>query len=671
MTLYEVLKTHDLRELLRVRGVTVDPTGKTAATWRGERTPSVQVYRDHWRDYGADEGGDLIDWLEQAEGMDKEGAWAEAARAVGFRPDDNGDYRPRTPSGTPVSSDNKLYRKGPSQQPVTLSWVHELVIQAHEALVREESDAARSARLYFEGRGLGELVEALRLGVVDESVKVPGAGRGLDRWRGRAVIPTWDGPQAVWFKARDLSGRSADELKAAGVNKYDGPSGSTPAPFNPAGLERAREAGFVVLCEGEVDAASLLAAFGAAYPVLGLPGGNLPEGWVERVAAAGVPVYLAMDPDAAGARHAEGLEKKLGGLGVRLYRLRLMADLNDTLLQHGDKFSELFNALLENATRENLSDLLYIREGWLDELDARARRPHATYTTGLEALDTLLDGGYAEGLHLLGGITGGGKTSFALQVATHNAAAGRPVIFASYEQPRLELWARIAAGLTDVPYTAIKRGTYDERGQKLLTSSVLRSDGGWGKLEAVAKHLKIVEGGDALSRSTSAYTVEALVTTARAIAEEHGAPPLIIIDYLQRVPAPAELKIREVRERVGYTAGLLQMHLARDVGCPVLALSSIGRDSYKLQGEPLETRLASFKEAGELEYTCYTALLIYGLSDDLQGRLDLTPGMMSTFKPMTLDLVKNREGGIGRAGVQWHIARGAWNGAKPIVERSR
>ena len=44
------------------------------------------------------------------------------------------------------------------------------------------------------------------------------------------------------------------------------------------------------------------------------------------------------------------------------------------------------------------------------------------------------------------------------------------------------------------------------------------------------------------------------------------------------------------------------------LGCLVLALSSVGRSSYRLGQTDLEGRLAAFKEAGELEYTAYTAL---------------------------------------------------------------
>lgn len=204
--------------------------------------------------------------------------------------------------------------------------------------------------------------------------------------------------------------------------------------------------------------------------------------------------------------------------------------------------------------------------------------------------------------------------------------------------------------------------------EPLLTSSVLKSNECWGELERVSKFLKIVEGGDALSRSTSAYTVEVLAQTARTIAMEYGAPPLIIVDYMQRIPAPPELKIRDARERLGYAAGLLQVNLAREIGCPVLALSSIGRVSYKLGEKDLEERLAALKEAGELEYTAYTTMLIYNLPDELQMSMNLSPGMIDNFRPMCLDVVKNREGQIGRFAVQWTPARGVWGSAQTIKE---
>lgn len=649
MTLYEALEGHDLQELLRSRGVMLDGQGKTSAPWRAERTPSVQVYADHWHDYGdADKRGDFVDWLE-LEGLSKEDAYSEAARTIGFTEG--------LPSGPRVVPQRAAE---PTPPP---SWVSDLVTQAHEALKRRESASAKAAYSYFEQRRITLLIDHLRLGVVDESVKVPQAGGKLNGLRGRAVIPTLEQGQPVWFKARYIVGD--DDLKARGIAKYDGPSGSLPTPFNPAALERATRERFIVLTEGEIDAASLLAAYGAEYPVLGLSGG-IPKGWAERIRDTGAAAYIVMDPDETGRCHAERYRAQLSGLGVRCYVVNLPGsdDLNGMLVQQGPEgLMQSLEAALETAALESTSDLLYIRETWLAELDARARRPHNHYTTGLPALDELLGGGYLEGLHLIGGITGGGKTSFALHVALHNALEGRPVIYASYEQSRLELWGRIASRLTSVPFGAIKRGTYDDYGTKVLTSGLLKADRGWEQLEKASKHFKIVEGGDALSRQASTYTIEVLADTAQAMTEERGVPPLIILDYLQRVPAPPEMKIKDVRERVGYAAGVLQVRLARELQAPVLALSSIGRASYKLAEATIEERLAAFKEAGEVEYTAYTALLLYGLPDNAQTEHGLTPGIMNNFRPMALDLVKNREGDVGQIGAKWSPARGEWSGA--------
>ncbi len=120
--------------------------------------------------------------------------------------------------------------------------------------------------------------------------------------------------------------------------------------------------------------------------------------------------------------------------------------------------------------------------------------------------------------------------------------ADRSWLYGSYEQSRLELWARIASRLTRLPYSAIKRGTYDDLGTATLVSSELRASEGWAQLERAARCLKVVEGRDALSRTEGAFTVDVLARYAERMAEANGAPPLIILDYLQRMSVPAEQK---------------------------------------------------------------------------------------------------------------------------------
>ncbi len=664
---YEALKRYDLRELLKQRGFRLNAGDFIIAPWRDERTPSVKIYTDHFYDYGdPDKHGNFLDWLEQVEGFSKEAARDEAVRLLGGRESYAGHLR----AHPPINRETR-----PLRSP-NLEKLPAFVEEAHEALVRGESQAARAALTYLESRGLSGCIRTHRLGIVDDTGKALKDTSFSTRLRERLIIPIVEQGRATWFKARDISGRTKDELKAAGVAKYDGPSGNVPAPFNADALQKAAELGFVVLTEGETDALSVVAAYGPDYPVLGLPGGHLPSGWDERLRQAGLnKAFVLMDSDDAGRGHAERLRAKLTALEIDVEVLTLPGggDLNDLLVGLGPEgLIGTLETLMAGTPAPAISDLIYVRETWLDELNRRANRPYAAYSTGLAPLDDLLDGGYLEGLHLIGGITGGGKTSLALFVALFNALAGRPVLFASYEQSRLELWARIAARLTRLPYGNIKRGFREQDGIKTLISPQLRESEGWGQLEQAARCLKIVEAGDALSRTESVNTLDVLAKTAEQMTEASGAPPLVIMDYMQRIPAPAALGNRDTRERVGAVAAQLQVALGRGLGCPVLALSSIGRVAYRLAEADLEGRLAAFKEAGELEYTAYTALLIYDLPPALAASLHMSPRQLDRFRPMALDLCKNREGERGCVAVKWVSEHGDWRDAQAVpAEKQR
>ena len=203
---------------------------------------------------------------------------------------------------------------------------------------------------------------------------------------------------------------------------------------------------------------------------------------------------------------------------------------------------------------------------------------------------------------------------------------------------------------------------------KMLTSQRLKENDGWELLEQVSQNLKIVEAGDALSRQSSASSLDMLVDIAKGMTEAWDVPPLFIVDYLQRVPAPPEQRIREVRERVGYVAGMLQVRVARELQAPVLALSSLSRASYTVQKGTKEERLGAFKEAGEVEYTAYSALLLYRLADAQQRAHSLAPGVRKAFSPMTLDVIKNREGVVGRVGAKWDPASGTWSDAVSLSD---
>jgi replicative DNA helicase len=622
-----------------------------------ERTPSFKVWQDHYHCYGCETHGDVFTWLETIGGFSKEQSLTQAARISGVA-------LPTQPKAQNTKQQTQPSSPLPVRSPPM--WIAEFVEQAHQALMKGESAAAQQTWNYLEQRGLAGVAQMLKFGVADRSVRVPQMGAKLDTLLGRLIIPTLVDNQAVFFKARYLALAEID-LKQQGIMKYDGPTGQMPAPFHGDVLHRAISRGFVLLTEGELDAASVIMACGDDFPVLGLPGGRLPQGWDGRIAEAGVRVYLLMDSDEAGERHALSIKTSLEALKVRVSKLELPKynDLNAALIELGsDGLEQLLDELRCDVDRHAISDWSYIHSTFFDEVDARFHRPHRSYSTGLGGLDAALDGGFAEGLHILGGITGGGKTSLSLSIAIHNAQAGRSVLYASFEQSRYELWARIASRLTHVSQGAIKRGAFvHEDGSSEPVTQLLKNSGRWESVELVAKHLRILEGGDALSRNSGAWSIEAIRQAAELMTQTNGVPPLVIVDYLQRVPGPSDLRINDPRERISYVAGALQVRLGRELGCPVLALSSISRASYRLAESDTEARLAAFKEAGELEYTAYTAMLLYGLPLEHQDSLGFGKRRFAGAvleKPIAIDLVKNREGSTGRFVASWHPRGDLW-----------
>jgi replicative DNA helicase len=649
----------DLRAVLAARGHQI-LNGKVSAPWRQERTPSVHIYGENWHDFGdPDRRGDLIDWLEQGEGLTRERALEEAANILNLPPP-YGQGFPALPPVTHKHLAPKMAVKDLENQK-SVEWVARFCEESRQALLENKSEEARRVREYLTTRRLER--QAWRFGVVDSTVELP---ESFDDWyaqeiRGRLLVIYELNGTPVYFNARKVS----QQVKKRKYLKAPFP---TPSNFNHNALELARKRGFLILTEAELDAVSLLESCGNDIPVIGLSGGHWCRSFPQELLEANPRdgILLLFDSDEAGQRLAHHCKQKLEkiGLAARVGQLpQGHKDVNEVLKELGQEALRSHTSEEVDSIRvSSAGDLHYVRSTFLRDLDQRSERPHAHYSSGLEPLDQLLSGGYIEGLHLLGGITGGGKTSFALYLAVHNALAGRSVIYGSYEQSRLELWARICSATTGIAYSALKRGFLEEDGRKIRVSEKLRVSPQWSTLQTVARHLKIIEGGDAFSQQQTSLTFDALVSAARNTAEEQGAPPLVIIDYLQRLPAPQHLRMGDARERVTYMAGQLQVVLAREVGCPILAISSINRKSYSLDEASPEDRLQSFKEAGELEYTCYTAALLHRLPEAKKGAA-MTPGRLASFRPMVVDLVKNREGALGRLAVRWHPEKQLWDGA--------
>ncbi len=217
------------------------------------------------------------------------------------------------------------------------------------------------------------------------------------------------------------------------------------------------------------------------------------------------------------------------------------------------------------------------------------------WSTGFFPLDQHLTGGLRGGeLVLLAGIQGLGKTTFALQLARNVAAAGRPVLYVCYEHSQVQLAERLLileAGLKGGS-TAI---TMDE------ARSALDAIGEGGYRERLGDrpevlqaldHLELV--GERLHILTARADTTTLADIKHAAQNLEDGPPLLVVDYLQKVTLGEDVdeEVRIARVATGLK------DLALDLEVPVVAIAAVERRS----GESRRARVSDLKGSVTLGY---------------------------------------------------------------------
>lgn len=212
-------------------------------------------------------------------------------------------------------------------------------------------------------------------------------------------------------------------------------------------------------------------------------------------------------------------------------------------------------------------------------LAGRAAAP-SVLPTGFGLLDTYLGGGLRSGeLCLLGGPQGLGKTAFALQVARNAAAVGRTAVVFSYEHDATTLLERLVTieaaeqlGIDALPLRRVREALEGRAGYANdgLEDRLAAAPGG---AEAVAA-LRAMGDRLLLHRSSGNRTgIPEVNRIVRTAADRAGQPPLVVVDYLQKVPADGPVE----DERIAAVVAALK-DLALEHDCPVLAIVAADKE---------------------------------------------------------------------------------------------
>jgi replicative DNA helicase len=212
--------------------------------------------------------------------------------------------------------------------------------------------------------------------------------------------------------------------------------------------------------------------------------------------------------------------------------------------------------------------------------------------TGYTDLDRVLHGLQPENLVILAARPGMGKTALSLGIARNVATqTGRPVVFFSMEMGTLELTKRILAMEARVDAT------------RLWTAKLSEPD--WGKISHAVGRLAEAQ---LYIDDNPHCTVMEMRAKARRLRARFGDLGLVIVDYIQLMQSSSTRRAENRQVEVSEISRGLKI-LARELGCPVIALSQLNRQlEYRQDKRPM---LADLRESGGLEQDADVVMFIY------------------------------------------------------------
>ena len=183
-----------------------------------------------------------------------------------------------------------------------------------------------------------------------------------------------------------------------------------------------------------------------------------------------------------------------------------------------------------------------------------------------------------------------GKTALALNIAEQISVADRtPVGFFSLEMPADAVGQRLMASVGRIDLQHLRTGKLEDDEWARFTRAA-------GLIGNAPLHID----------ETPGLSPNELRSRARKLKRELGGLALIIVDYLQL------MAIRGTREnRTTEVAAISRAlkGLAKELGCPVLALSQLNRDMEKRPNK--RPVMADLRESGSIEQDADIVALIY------------------------------------------------------------
>jgi len=258
-------------------------------------------------------------------------------------------------------------------------------------------------------------------------------------------------------------------------------------------------------------------------------------------------------------------------------------DLPDDVTKTVDMAESMVFDVAQRRVTDSMDEIHNLLDANLDRLEQLYERGESVtgLPTGYADLDELLSGLQPNALLVLGARPSAGKTALALGMVTHAALESqRPVLMFNLEMSKLELTQRMLCSEARVDSSRVRNGRLTEADWQKIAHAT-------GRLAEAPIWID----------DNPNLTIMEIRSKARRLKARTGDLGLVVVDYLQLMTGRSSAENRQV-EVSEISRGL--KILARELECPVLALSQLSRGLEMRQDK--RPMLADLRESG-----CLTA----------------------------------------------------------------
>ena len=254
--------------------------------------------------------------------------------------------------------------------------------------------------------------------------------------------------------------------------------------------------------------------------------------------------------------------------------------------------SAIFEIAEQQKKGSGPQDIKSVLKKTVDRIDELYKNKSAItgVTTGFDELDKMTGGLQPSDMIVIAGRPSMGKTTFAMNLCENVAIkAGKPVLVFSMEMPADSIVMRMLASLGRINQTSIRSGQLEKDDWPRITSAI----------HMLSEQKFFID-------DTPALSPLEMRARARRVARECGGElGAIMVDYLQLMQVPGvDNRVNEISEISRSLKGL-----AKELSCPVLALSQLNRS---LEQRPNKRPVMSdLRESGAIEQDADLIAFLY------------------------------------------------------------